>query len=211
MAESIQRILKRRDGQHATRPEEIIAWLEAAARGWNREPRRSSGVANARPDEHGLARAARVSVDQASGRGDRSPDHGRPEPMAMSKPTDSLVYVINILYSRDMIYDKHNGQLKEHIEFLKGQLVVKDGQLANPLTDVESWREQVRYKELQVAQLQDRMIPLPFRKESESTEQGSERGETLQLNHRQAGRSAYGVFDNSVWPTMIIENGLPSR
>ena len=64
MAESIQRILKRRDGQHATRPEEIIAWLEAAARGWNREPRRSSGVANARPDEHGLARAAKVSADQ---------------------------------------------------------------------------------------------------------------------------------------------------
>ena len=91
MAESIQRILKRRDGQHATRPEEIIAWLEAAARGWNREPRRSSGVANARPDEHGLARAAKVPVDQASGRGDRSPDHGRPEPMAMSKPTDPLV------------------------------------------------------------------------------------------------------------------------
>src|SRR5919202_1381390 len=38
MAESIQRILKRRDGQHPTRPAEIIAWLEAAARGWNREP-----------------------------------------------------------------------------------------------------------------------------------------------------------------------------
>jgi hypothetical protein len=40
MAESIQRILKRRalDGQHPKAPEEIIAWLEAAARGWNREP-----------------------------------------------------------------------------------------------------------------------------------------------------------------------------
>jgi hypothetical protein len=40
MAESIQRILKRRalDGQHPQRPEEIIAWLEAAARGWNRRP-----------------------------------------------------------------------------------------------------------------------------------------------------------------------------
>lgn len=40
MAESIQRILKRRalDGQHPQTPEEIIAWLEAAARGWNREP-----------------------------------------------------------------------------------------------------------------------------------------------------------------------------
>ena len=40
MAESIQRILKRRalDGHHPKSPEEIIAWLEEAARGWNREP-----------------------------------------------------------------------------------------------------------------------------------------------------------------------------
>jgi hypothetical protein len=40
MAESIQRILKRRalDGQHPKTPEEIIDWLEATARGWNREP-----------------------------------------------------------------------------------------------------------------------------------------------------------------------------
>ena len=40
MAESIQRILKRRalDGHHPTTPEEIITWLEAAARGWNRAP-----------------------------------------------------------------------------------------------------------------------------------------------------------------------------
>lgn len=40
MAESIQRILKRRalEGQHPQSPAEIIAWLEAAARGWNRAP-----------------------------------------------------------------------------------------------------------------------------------------------------------------------------
>ena len=40
MAESIQRILKRRaiDGHHPTTPEEIITWLEDAARGWNRDP-----------------------------------------------------------------------------------------------------------------------------------------------------------------------------
>ena len=40
MAESIQRILKRRalDGHHPHTPEEIIAWLEEAAQGWNREP-----------------------------------------------------------------------------------------------------------------------------------------------------------------------------
>jgi hypothetical protein len=40
MAESVQRILKRRarDGQHPKTPEQIIDWLEATARGWNREP-----------------------------------------------------------------------------------------------------------------------------------------------------------------------------
>jgi hypothetical protein len=40
MAESIQRILKRRalDGQHPQNPEEIMAWLEAVAEHWNREP-----------------------------------------------------------------------------------------------------------------------------------------------------------------------------
>ena len=40
MAESIQRILKRRalEGQHPQTPEEIITRLEAAARGWNRAP-----------------------------------------------------------------------------------------------------------------------------------------------------------------------------
>src|SRR5581483_3189940 len=40
MAESVQRIIKRRalDGQHPKTPEEIIEWLEATARGWNREP-----------------------------------------------------------------------------------------------------------------------------------------------------------------------------
>lgn len=40
MAESVQRILKRRalDGHHPKTPEEIMEWLEATARGWNREP-----------------------------------------------------------------------------------------------------------------------------------------------------------------------------
>jgi hypothetical protein len=40
MAESIQRILKRRalSGHHPTTPAQIIEWLEATARGWNRAP-----------------------------------------------------------------------------------------------------------------------------------------------------------------------------
>jgi hypothetical protein len=38
MAESVQRMLKRRalDGQYPKKPEQIIEWLEATARGWNR-------------------------------------------------------------------------------------------------------------------------------------------------------------------------------
>jgi len=52
MAESIQRILKRRAlaGQYPTQPDEIIAWLEAVARAWNRNPT---------PFEWGGKRAAR--------------------------------------------------------------------------------------------------------------------------------------------------------
>ena len=40
MAESIQRIIKRRalEGTHPKTPEQIIEWLEAATRGWNNDP-----------------------------------------------------------------------------------------------------------------------------------------------------------------------------
>ena len=40
MTESVQRILKRRalEGQYPQSADEIITWLEATARGWNREP-----------------------------------------------------------------------------------------------------------------------------------------------------------------------------
>jgi transposase len=40
MAESIERVLKRRalDGQHPHSPEEIGAWFEQTARGWNEQP-----------------------------------------------------------------------------------------------------------------------------------------------------------------------------
>ena len=40
MAESIQRIIVRRAlaGQCPNSPEQIIEWLEATARGWNRHP-----------------------------------------------------------------------------------------------------------------------------------------------------------------------------
>lgn len=40
MAESIQCIIERQalEGQHPQSPAEIIEWLEAATRGWNRKP-----------------------------------------------------------------------------------------------------------------------------------------------------------------------------
>jgi hypothetical protein len=40
MAESIQRILKRRtlDGQHPQSPAEIAGWFEQTAQAWNRQP-----------------------------------------------------------------------------------------------------------------------------------------------------------------------------
>jgi DDE superfamily endonuclease len=52
MTESMQRILARRalEGHYPKKPEEIIEWLEAAARGWNQEPT---------PFEWGGCRAAR--------------------------------------------------------------------------------------------------------------------------------------------------------
>ena len=52
MAESIQRILIRRglEGQNPETPEQIMAWLEAVARGWNHDPT---------PFEWGGVRAAR--------------------------------------------------------------------------------------------------------------------------------------------------------
>ena len=52
MAESIQRLIKRRglDGHHPQTPEQIIDWLEAAGRGWNADPT---------PFEWGGKRAAR--------------------------------------------------------------------------------------------------------------------------------------------------------
>jgi DDE superfamily endonuclease len=63
MAESIQRILKRRalDGQHPTAPRQVIAWLEAAAAGWNRDPtpfvwddKRRARRRRARPRRHAV-------------------------------------------------------------------------------------------------------------------------------------------------------------
>jgi hypothetical protein len=64
MAESIQRILARRalDGQHPETTDQIIAWLEATARGWNAHPtpfvwggKRAARRERARERRHALA------------------------------------------------------------------------------------------------------------------------------------------------------------
>jgi len=63
MAESIQRVLKRRalEGTHPATPQDIIAALEATARGWNRDPtpfawggKRAARRARARQRRHAL-------------------------------------------------------------------------------------------------------------------------------------------------------------
>ena len=63
MTESIQRILKRRAlaGQHPSTPEQIIAWLEAVAQAWNRNPtpfrwagKRAARRARSRKRRHAL-------------------------------------------------------------------------------------------------------------------------------------------------------------
>ncbi|HEV2461881.1 MAG TPA: transposase [Ktedonobacterales bacterium] len=64
MAESIQRILKRRalQGQHPETPAQIMEWWEATARGWNAHPtpfvwggKRAARRVRARERQHALA------------------------------------------------------------------------------------------------------------------------------------------------------------
>jgi hypothetical protein len=59
---------------------------------------------------------------------------------------------------------------------------MKDQQIQKLYEDIESWREQMRYKELQIAQLQDRMIPLPSPEEPEPTEQQHKQQAAMSCN-----------------------------
>ena len=59
------------------------------------------------------------------------------------------------------------AHLQAEIEFLRAQIQEKD-------QDIQAWQEQARYKDLVIAQLQDRVIQLPSPEEPEPTEQGSE-------------------------------------
>jgi hypothetical protein len=79
MAESIQRILARRalDGETPTSPDDIIDWLEAAARGWNADPTpfEWGGKRELRRER---SRQRRLHAVGGSGACARRPPHRRP-------------------------------------------------------------------------------------------------------------------------------------
>ena len=115
------------------------------------------------------ARGARTASKRAGAwEGARSPDVNRRPPLRIGlRPTQHFVR-----HRRDVAFT--DEQLRSQLQAKDQQLTAKDMQIAKLYEDIESWREQVRYKELQIAQLQDRMIQLPSPEEPEPTEQGSE-------------------------------------
>ena len=86
---------------------------------------------------------------------------------------EEVALLCSQLSVKDQQLAAKDQQLVEKDQHLRQQLAVKDQQIQKLYEDIESWREQVRYKELQIAQLQDRMIQLPPTEEPEPTEQGS--------------------------------------
>ena len=87
MTESVQRILKRRalEGQHPQTAEEIIAWLEATARGWNRNP--TPFVWGGKRALRRARRRARGHVSGGSGGCARQPVRRRRRTMFHSQPS----------------------------------------------------------------------------------------------------------------------------
>ena len=95
MAESIQRILGRRalEGQHPQTTQQIIAWLEATARGWNADPTPFVWGGNAPPDAlvHGNA-AMRWQVPEPT-----SPVPSSGANMATLNASDPLAVFHNVM------------------------------------------------------------------------------------------------------------------
>ncbi len=87
MTESVQRILKRRalEGQHPQTAEEIIEWLEATARGWNRHP--TPFVWGGKRALRRVRRRARGHVAGGSGGCARQPVRRRRRSMLRSQPS----------------------------------------------------------------------------------------------------------------------------
>src|SRR4029450_427268 len=72
MAESIERVLKRRalDGQHPHSPKEIGTWFEQTARAWNEQP--TPFVWNGKRRQR-RRRSSGASIDRLPGPGGRKP------------------------------------------------------------------------------------------------------------------------------------------
>ncbi len=68
-------------------------------------------------------------------------------------------------------------ELREQRILAEQQLREKDQQLKELLSDDAAWREQVRYKELQLARLEDRLLELPSPKPQEQGTDRSQRSE----------------------------------
>jgi hypothetical protein len=64
---------------------------------------------------------------------------------------------------------------------------MKDQQIQKLYEDIESWREQARYKDLLLARLEDRLIQLPSPKESEPMEQGNEQSGSVAAQPQASG------------------------
>jgi transposase len=87
MTESVQRIVKRRalEGQHPQTAEEIITWLEATARGWNRNP--TPFVWGGKRALRRARRRARGHVAGGSGACARQPVRRRRRSVPRSQPS----------------------------------------------------------------------------------------------------------------------------
>ena len=85
----------------------------------------------------------------------------------LSRLEDEVVFLRSQLHEQLTAKDQQLAEKDQQISVKDEQLARKDAQIGRLLEDIESWREQVRYKELQIAQLQDRMIQLPSAEEEE--------------------------------------------
>jgi excisionase family DNA binding protein len=91
----------------------------------------------------------------------------------LSRLEDEVVFLRSQLHEQLTARDQQLAEKDQQISVKDEQLARKDEQIGRLLEDIESWREQVRYKELQIAQLQDRLFAVPSAVEDVSTEQGS--------------------------------------
>jgi hypothetical protein len=87
---------------------------------------------------------------------------------------DELSFVHAQIAIKDQQLAEKDKQLREQLA-VKDQQITELNQLLGKLNeDIEAWREQVRYKELQLARLQDQVLELPSPEEAEPTEQKPE-------------------------------------